>query len=100
MHKTLTSTLGAFALALTGLGLAAPLIATAAPPPPEAFFRDEDIVDAEVVDGLVYALGWLFWAARTPATPPNPDAAHGFGRELFTHLRRHATGAEQGACTW
>jgi dipeptidyl aminopeptidase/acylaminoacyl peptidase len=46
MHKTLTSTLGAFALALTGLGLAAPLIATAAPPPPEAFFRDEDIGEA------------------------------------------------------
>jgi phosphogluconate dehydratase len=39
------------------------------------------------------------WSARTPA-PYNPPSQVGFGRELFTNFRRHAGGAEQGACTW
>ena len=39
------------------------------------------------------------WAARSPA-PCNPPSQTGFGRELFANFRRHAGGAEQGACTW
>ena len=68
---------------------------------PLARVRDGDLVRLDALAGTLNALvPEADWAARTPATPPNPDAAHGFGRELFTHLRRHATGAEQGACTW
>jgi len=39
------------------------------------------------------------WAARAVAPYTAPPAT-GFGRELFTNFRRHAGGAEQGACTW
>ena len=39
------------------------------------------------------------WAAR-PVAPYTAPPATGFGRELFTNFRRHAGGAEQGACTW
>ena len=39
------------------------------------------------------------WDARPPA-PYNAPSQTGFGRELFANFRRHAGGAEQGACTW
>jgi len=43
------------------------------------------------------------WAIREPATLPG-TLRHangiGMGRELFANLRRHATTAEEGACSW
>ncbi|WP_265307304.1 phosphogluconate dehydratase [Verminephrobacter eiseniae] len=67
---------------------------------PLAKLRDGDIVRVDAVAGtLDVLLDDAEWAARTPAACTAP-AATGFGRELFHHFRRHAGGAEQGACTW
>ena len=67
---------------------------------PLARVRDGDIVRVDAVAGTLDVLvDETEWAARTPA-PYNAPAATGFGRELFTNFRRHAGGAEQGACTW
>ena len=67
---------------------------------PLAKVRDGDIVRVDAVAGTLDVLvDAAEWAARTP-TPYTAPAATGFGRELFAHFRRHAGGAEQGACTW
>jgi phosphogluconate dehydratase len=67
---------------------------------PLAKVRDGDIVRVDAVAGTLDVLvDEAEWAARTPA-PYNAPAATGFGRELFANFRRHAGGAEQGACTW
>ena len=61
---------------------------------------DGDIVRVDAVAGTLDVLvDAATWAARTPA-PYSAPAQTGFGRELFTNFRRHAGGAEQGACTW
>lgn len=62
--------------------------------------RDGDIVRVDAVAGTLDVLvDEAEWAARTPAECKAPPAI-GFGRELFANFRRHAGGAEQGACTW
>jgi len=67
---------------------------------PLAKVRDGDIVRVDAVAGTLDVLvDDATWAARTPS-PYNAPAQTGFGRELFTNFRRHAGGAEQGACTW
>jgi len=67
---------------------------------PLAKVRDGDIVRVDAVAGTLDVLvDEAEWAARPPA-PYDAPAATGFGRELFANFRRHAGGAEQGACTW
>ena len=67
---------------------------------PLAKVRDGDIVRVDAVAGTLDVLvDDAEWAARAPA-PFNAPSPTGFGRELFTNFRRHAGGAEQGACTW
>ena len=67
---------------------------------PLAKLRDGDIVRVDAVAGTLDVLvDDAEWAARAPA-PFNAPSPIGFGRELFTNFRRHAGGAEQGACTW
>ncbi|MDR6154955.1 phosphogluconate dehydratase [Acidovorax delafieldii] len=67
---------------------------------PLAKVRDGDIVRVDAVAGTLDVLvDDAEWAARAPA-PFNAPSPVGFGRELFTNFRRHAGGAEQGACTW
>jgi phosphogluconate dehydratase len=67
---------------------------------PLAKVRDGDIVRVDAVAGTLDVLvDGAEWAARAPV-PYNAPAATGFGRELFANFRRHAGGAEQGACTW
>ncbi len=62
--------------------------------------RDGDMVRVDAVAGTLDVLvDEAEWAARTPAECKAPPAI-GFGRELFANFRRHAGGAEQGACTW
>ena len=69
-------------------------------PGPLAKVRDGDIVRVDAVAGTLDLLvDDAEWAARAPA-PFNAPSPTGFGRELFTNFRRHAGGAEQGACTW
>ena len=67
---------------------------------PLAKVRDGDMVRVDAVAGTLDVLvDEATWAARTPA-PYSAPSQTGFGRELFTNFRRHAGGAEQGACTW
>ncbi|RZJ14769.1 MAG: phosphogluconate dehydratase [Acidovorax sp.] len=67
---------------------------------PLAKVLDGDIVRVDAVAGTLDVLvDEATWAARALAPYPAPSAA-GFGRELFANFRRHAGGAEQGACTW
>ena len=67
---------------------------------PLAKVRDGDIVRVDAIAGTLDVLvDEAEWAARIP-TPYTAPAATGFGRELFANFRRHAGGAEQGACTW
>ncbi|WP_233244706.1 dihydroxy-acid dehydratase, partial [Acidovorax sp. HMWF029] len=67
---------------------------------PLAKVRDGDIVRVDAVAGTLDVLvDEATWATRTPA-PYSAPSQTGFGRELFTNFRRHAGGAEQGACTW
>ncbi|AOG22328.1 phosphogluconate dehydratase [Acidovorax sp. RAC01] len=67
---------------------------------PLAKVLDGDIVRVDAVAGTLDVLvDEATWAARSLA-PYTASAATGFGRELFTNFRRHAGGAEQGACTW
>ena len=66
--------------------------------------RDGDVIRVDAVAGTLHALvPEAEWAAREVATLPAELAAAngvGVGRELFTNMRRHASAAEQGACTW
>ncbi|MFN3375989.1 MAG: phosphogluconate dehydratase [Burkholderiaceae bacterium] len=67
---------------------------------PLARVRDGDRIRVDAVAGTLDVLvDEATWAARTPAAGPTAEAT-GFGRELFANFRRHAGGAEQGACTW
>ncbi|OGA59696.1 MAG: phosphogluconate dehydratase [Burkholderiales bacterium RIFCSPHIGHO2_01_FULL_64_960] len=67
---------------------------------PLAKVLDGDIVRVDAVAGTLDVLvDEATWAAR-PVAPYTVPPATGFGRELFTNFRRHAGGAEQGACTW
>ncbi|MES2612589.1 MAG: phosphogluconate dehydratase [Pseudomonadota bacterium] len=67
---------------------------------PLAKVRDGDLVRVDAVAGTLDLLvDEAEWAARTPDECKAPVAT-GFGRELFANFRRHAGGAEQGACTW
>ncbi len=67
---------------------------------PLAKVRDGDLIRLDAVHGVLDVLvSEAEWAARELADQP-PQAATGFGRELFHNFRRHAGGAEQGACTW
>ncbi|MFT4242305.1 MAG: phosphogluconate dehydratase [Acidovorax sp.] len=67
---------------------------------PLAKVRDGDVVRVDAVAGTLDVLvDEAEWAAREPAPYSHP-AQTGFGRELFHNFRRHAGGAEQGACTW
>lgn len=67
---------------------------------PLAKVLDGDIVRVDAVAGTLDVLvDDATWAARVFA-PYTAPAATGFGRELFANFRRHAGGAEQGACTW
>jgi len=66
--------------------------------------RDGDVIrldaNAETLQVLVEPAEW---AARPLATMPEALRAAngvGMGRELFANMRRSATAAEQGACTW
>ncbi len=67
---------------------------------PLAKVRDGDLVRVDAVAGTLDVLvDEAEWAARIPDECKAPVAT-GFGRELFANFRRHAGGAEQGACTW
>ncbi|MFP3942988.1 MAG: phosphogluconate dehydratase [Alphaproteobacteria bacterium] len=65
---------------------------------PLALVEDGDVIR---VDGEGEALEALvtpeLWAARRPAEPDWAASAQGTGRELFAHMRRAVTGAEEGA---
>jgi phosphogluconate dehydratase len=71
---------------------------------PLAKVRDGDLLRLDAVAGTLQALvPAAEWAAREPATMPQPlreANGHGIGRELFASLRRNALAAEEGACTW
>ena len=71
---------------------------------PLARVRDGDVIRVDAVAGTLQALvPEAEWAAREVAPLPAELAAAngvGMGRELFTNMRRHASAAEQGACTW
>jgi phosphogluconate dehydratase len=71
---------------------------------PLARLRDGDIVR---LDGVAGTLDVLLpadeWAARECATLPDAlraSNARGLGRDLFAGMRRNATTAEEGACSW
>ncbi|EJE52849.1 6-phosphogluconate dehydratase [Acidovorax sp. CF316] len=67
---------------------------------PLAKVRNGDMVRVDAVAGTLDVLvDEAEWSARTPDECKAPVAT-GFGRELFANFRRHAGGAEQGACTW
>jgi phosphogluconate dehydratase len=71
---------------------------------PLACLRDGDVVRLDAPAGTLQAqVDAAEWNARTPATMPadlRTANALGVGRELFTHMRRNALTAEEGACTW
>jgi phosphogluconate dehydratase len=67
---------------------------------PLARVRDGDLLRIDARAGTLDALvDAALPVLRTPAPPPEA-LPRGFGRELFTHFRRNAASAEQGACTW
>ena len=71
---------------------------------PLAKVRDGDVIRLDAVAGtLQVLLPAADWAARDTATMPEAQRTAnglGIGRELFGAMRRHATTAEEGACTW
>jgi phosphogluconate dehydratase len=71
---------------------------------PLAKVRDGDLVRLDAVAGTLQVLvSDADWAARPVAQMPAELQAHngiGLGRELFANLRRNATAAEEGACSW
>ncbi|RYY94868.1 MAG: phosphogluconate dehydratase, partial [Comamonadaceae bacterium] len=71
---------------------------------PLARLRDGDRVRLDATAGTLQALvDPLAWDARQVATLPEAQAGTngwGVGRELFAGMRRNATAAEEGACTW
>jgi phosphogluconate dehydratase len=71
---------------------------------PLAKVRDGDVVRLDAVAGTLQVLvSDAEWAARPLAQMPVELQAQngiGLGRELFANLRRNATTAEEGACSW
>ncbi|WP_332813939.1 phosphogluconate dehydratase [Ramlibacter sp.] len=71
---------------------------------PLALLRDGDVVRLDADEGRLQALvPQEEWMRREPARIGDAQrAANGarLGRELFAAMRRNATEAEQGACTW
>ena len=71
---------------------------------PLAKVRDGDVIRLDAVAGTLQMLvPEAVWTARAAATMPQALIdANGLdmGRELFAGMRRHATTAEEGACTW
>jgi phosphogluconate dehydratase len=71
---------------------------------PLALLRDGDLVRLDAVQGKLEALvPHEEWIRREPARLPEAQRAGSgvkLGRELFASMRRNATEAEQGACTW
>lgn len=71
---------------------------------PLSLLRDGDLVRLDATAGTLRALvAQADWDARTPATiSPAQVGTNGWGvgRELFAGMRRNATAAEEGACTW
>ena len=71
---------------------------------PLAKVRDGDLIRLDVQNGTLEVLvDAQEWAARSPDTLPESlrqSNQQGFGRDLFTALRKNAVSAEEGACTW
>jgi phosphogluconate dehydratase len=71
---------------------------------PLAKLRDGDLVrlDAKAgkLEALVDAQEWSQREAATMSAAQAEADGHGVGRELFAGMRRNATEAEEGACTW
>ncbi len=63
-----------------------------------ARLRDGDVIRLDGEEGRLDVLvPPEQWAARQPAEPDYAASSHGLGRELFPHMRRAVSGAEQGA---
>ncbi|HYF18348.1 MAG TPA: dihydroxy-acid dehydratase, partial [Ramlibacter sp.] len=71
---------------------------------PLARLRDGDRVRLDATAGTLQALvPQAEWDGREPAALPpgqRESSGEGLGRELFAAMRRNATEAEEGACTW
>lgn len=71
---------------------------------PLAKLRDGDVVRLDGVAGTLEArVDPQEWDRREPAkmdARQAQDNGFGVGRELFAGMRRNATAAEEGACTW
>ncbi len=71
---------------------------------PLAKVRDGDVIRLDALTGELKVLVSVDeWAARpVDSMPPALVEAdnHGMGRELFSHMRRSATAAEEGALSW
>jgi phosphogluconate dehydratase len=71
---------------------------------PLAKVRDGDVIRLDAPAGTLQVLvADDVWAAReTAVMPPTLREANGvgMGRELFAHMRRNASTAETGACSW
>jgi phosphogluconate dehydratase len=71
---------------------------------PIAKLRDGDRIRLDAVAGTLDALvPAAEWAARRGASMPEEQQAAnacGWGRELFSGMRRNALSAEEGACNW
>jgi len=71
---------------------------------PLAKVRDGDLIRLDGVAGtLTVLLPADEWAARENALLPDAQRAangRGLGRDLFAGMRRNATTAEEGACSW
>lgn len=71
---------------------------------PLALLRDGDVVRLDAPAGKLEALvDAAEWSRRQPdalGDARRQENGHGVGRELFAGMRRNATAAEEGACTW
>ena len=71
---------------------------------PLARVCDGDVIRLDALTGdLNVLIGADEWAARPNAVMPlalSQSDNHGMGRELFTHMRRSALTAEEGALSW
>jgi phosphogluconate dehydratase len=71
---------------------------------PLAKVLDGDRIRVDAVAGTLQVLvDAAEWEARTAATLPDSFRAAngvGMGRELFASMRRNASTAEEGACSW
>lgn len=71
---------------------------------PLALLRDGDVVRLDApagkLEALVDAAAWSKRQAAALGDARREENGHGVGRELFAGMRRNATAAEEGACTW